>query len=142
MHAAKRTFRKPITKNEKFEGKTPKLKGHTFDTGYALQTDLYMKSAKEITQCAGRTCKQPEDIMGSIENLTELVLVAPSITSVTAMMSDPDDPFKIYLLKEIDLYLKLRDQYKENKTKMFNVIIGQCTDLMITKLESKILWKQ
>eukprot|EP00957_Ditylum_brightwellii_P116862 8914384-Ditylum_brightwellii.AAC.1 len=25
---------------------------------------------------------------------------------------------------------------------MFNLIIGQCTDLMISKLESKILWKQ
>eukprot|EP00957_Ditylum_brightwellii_P149107 11354012-Ditylum_brightwellii.AAC.1 len=25
---------------------------------------------------------------------------------------------------------------------MFNVITSQCTDLMITKLESKILWKQ
>eukprot|EP00957_Ditylum_brightwellii_P127004 9682329-Ditylum_brightwellii.AAC.1 len=70
-----------------------------------------MKSAKEITQYAGRTCKQPEDIMGAIENLTELVLETPSITSVNAMLSDPDDPIddatlKIYLLKEIDLYLK------------------------------------
>eukprot|EP00957_Ditylum_brightwellii_P068448 5196669-Ditylum_brightwellii.AAC.1 len=60
------------------------------------------------------------------------------------MMNDPDDPMdqatlKIYLSKEIDLYLKHQDQYKENKTKMFNVIISQCTDLMITKLESKIL---
>eukprot|EP00957_Ditylum_brightwellii_P029481 2228644-Ditylum_brightwellii.AAC.1 len=43
---------------------------------------------------------------------------------------------KIYLSKEIDLYLKRQDQYKENKMKMFNVIIGQCTDLMITKLEN------
>eukprot|EP00957_Ditylum_brightwellii_P045978 3487925-Ditylum_brightwellii.AAC.1 len=49
---------------------------------------------------------------------------------------------KIYLPKEIDLYLKRRDQYKENKTKMFSIIIGQCTDLMITKLESETLWKQ
>eukprot|EP00957_Ditylum_brightwellii_P084817 6449486-Ditylum_brightwellii.AAC.1 len=128
MRATKRTFTRPITKREKFEGMTPKLKGHTFDTGYALQADLYMKSAKEIAQYAGRTCKQPEDIMGAIENLTELVLKAPNITSVTAMLSDPDDPFddatlKIYLSKEIDFYLKHRDQYKENKTKMFNMSI-------------------
>eukprot|EP00957_Ditylum_brightwellii_P044954 3409982-Ditylum_brightwellii.AAC.1 len=106
-----------------------------------------MKSAKEIAQYAGRTCKQHEDIMGPIENLTELVIKDPSITSVTAMLSDPDDPLddatlKIYLSKEINLYLKRQDQYKENKTNMFNVIISQCTDLMITKLESKILWKQ
>eukprot|EP00957_Ditylum_brightwellii_P200344 15274018-Ditylum_brightwellii.AAC.1 len=95
MCAMKRTFRRPIIKREKFEG-------------YALQADLYIKSAKEITQYAGRTCKQPEDIMGAIENLTELILMAPNITSVNAMMSDPDDlmdhaALKIYLMKEIDL---------------------------------------
>eukprot|EP00957_Ditylum_brightwellii_P131696 10044583-Ditylum_brightwellii.AAC.1 len=59
--------------------------------------------------------------MGAIQNLTELVLETPIITSVTAMLSDPDDPLddttlKIYLSKEIDLYLKRQDQYKENKT--------------------------
>eukprot|EP00957_Ditylum_brightwellii_P067120 5094785-Ditylum_brightwellii.AAC.1 len=72
MRASKRTFRRPTTKREKFEGKTPELKGHTFDTDYALKADLYMKSAKEIAQYAGRTCKQPEDIMGAIKNLMEL----------------------------------------------------------------------
>eukprot|EP00957_Ditylum_brightwellii_P129365 9868059-Ditylum_brightwellii.AAC.1 len=107
MCAVKRTFRRPTTKREKFEGKTLKLKGHTFDTGYALQTDLYIKSAKEIAQYTGRTYKQPEDIMCANENLTELVLKAPIVTSVTAMLIDPDDPLdnatlKIYLLKEID----------------------------------------
>eukprot|EP00957_Ditylum_brightwellii_P148028 11271312-Ditylum_brightwellii.AAC.1 len=63
------------------------------------------------------------------------------------MMSDPDDPLdqatlKIYLSKQIGLCLKRQDQYKENKAKTFNMLIGQCTDLMTTKLESKILWKQ
>eukprot|EP00957_Ditylum_brightwellii_P006587 499642-Ditylum_brightwellii.AAC.1 len=81
MRAVKRTFRRPTTKREKFEGNTLELKGHTFDTVYALQADLYIKSAKETAQYAGRTCKQPEDIMGAIENLTELVLEAPNITS-------------------------------------------------------------
>eukprot|EP00957_Ditylum_brightwellii_P115024 8773477-Ditylum_brightwellii.AAC.1 len=70
-----------------------------------------MKSAKEIAQYAGRTCKQPEDIMGAIENLTELVLDAPSVASVSAVVSDSEDPMddatlRIYLSKEIDLYLK------------------------------------
>eukprot|EP00957_Ditylum_brightwellii_P168972 12861728-Ditylum_brightwellii.AAC.1 len=63
--------------------------------------------------------------MGAIKNLMELVLEAPSVASVSAMISDLDDPMdeamlKIYLLKEIDLYLKRQDQYKENKIKMFN----------------------
>eukprot|EP00957_Ditylum_brightwellii_P141355 10770512-Ditylum_brightwellii.AAC.1 len=74
MCTLKRNFRRPTIKREKFEGKTPELKGHIFDSGYALQADLYTKTAKEIAQYAGRTCKQPEDIMGTIENLTELAL--------------------------------------------------------------------
>eukprot|EP00957_Ditylum_brightwellii_P099752 7599061-Ditylum_brightwellii.AAC.1 len=130
MQAMKGNFRRPTIKRK----------------SYALQADLYMKTAKEIAQYAGRTCKQPEDIMGAIENLMELVLVLPTTAIITAM-GDPDDPMdqatlKIYLSKEIDLYLKHQDQYKENKTKMFNLIIGQCIDLMISKLESEILWKQ
>eukprot|EP00957_Ditylum_brightwellii_P099190 7555032-Ditylum_brightwellii.AAC.1 len=56
-----------------------------------LKAELYMKSVKEITQFVGRTCKQLEDIMGAIKNLTELVLVAPNTTTVNAM-SNPDDP--------------------------------------------------
>eukprot|EP00957_Ditylum_brightwellii_P183327 13964560-Ditylum_brightwellii.AAC.1 len=107
------------------------------------QADLCMKTAKEIAQYAGRTCKQPEDIMGAIKNLMELVLMPSTILTLTDL-NNPDDPMdqatlKIYLSKEIDLYLKRQDQYKKNKTKMFNVIIGQCTDLMISKLESKVL---
>eukprot|EP00957_Ditylum_brightwellii_P090481 6890351-Ditylum_brightwellii.AAC.1 len=61
--------------------------------------------------------------------------------------TNSDDPMdhamaKIYLSKEINVYLKHQDQYKENKMNMFNVIIGQYTDLMVSKLESEILWKQ
>eukprot|EP00957_Ditylum_brightwellii_P126337 9631642-Ditylum_brightwellii.AAC.2 len=113
MQAVERNVRRPTIKREKFEGKTPELKGHTFDTGYTLQADLYMKTAKEIAQYAGRTCKQPEDIMGAIKNLMELVLVAPTTAIVTAM-GDPDDPMdqatlKIYLSKEIDLHQKCQD---------------------------------
>ena len=49
--------------------------------------------------------------MGAIKNLTKLVLDAPSIASVSAVVSDPDNPMddatlQIYLSKEINLYLK------------------------------------
>eukprot|EP00957_Ditylum_brightwellii_P037816 2860141-Ditylum_brightwellii.AAC.1 len=143
MCAMKRNFRRPAIKREKFKGKTPGLKGHIFDKGYALLEDLYMNTSIEIAQYTGRMCKQPEEIMGAIKSLMEVVLVPPSMMTV----DDPNDPMdqasiKIYLSKEIDLYLKHQDQYKEYKTKMFNVIIGQCTDLMISKLESEILWRQ
>eukprot|EP00957_Ditylum_brightwellii_P116863 8914384-Ditylum_brightwellii.AAC.2 len=95
MCALKRNFRRPTIKRDKFEG-------------YVLQADLYMKTLKEIAQYTGRTFKQPEDIMGAIKNLTELVLVPPTTTT----LDDPDDPMdqatiNIYLSKEINLYLKL-----------------------------------
>eukprot|EP00957_Ditylum_brightwellii_P182207 13881342-Ditylum_brightwellii.AAC.2 len=121
MCTLKRNFRRPTIKREKFKGKTPELKGHIFDTGHALLADIYTKTAKEITQYAGRTCKQPEDVMGVIKNLTELVLMPPTTTTLTAL-NDPDSlmdqaTLTIYLSKEIDLYLNRQDQYKENKTK-------------------------
>eukprot|EP00957_Ditylum_brightwellii_P191584 14586644-Ditylum_brightwellii.AAC.1 len=46
----------------------------------------------------------------------------------------------IYLMKEIGTYLKRKETYNENKTKMFNIIIGQCTELMMSKLESETKW--
>eukprot|EP00957_Ditylum_brightwellii_P191225 14560451-Ditylum_brightwellii.AAC.1 len=117
MCTLKRNFRRPTIKKEKFEGKTPEIKGHIFGTCYALQADLYMNTAKKITKHADRTCKQPKDIMGVIKNLIELVFVSPTTTTLPAM-NDPDNlmdqaTLKICLSKEIGLYLKRRDNTKK-----------------------------
>eukprot|EP00957_Ditylum_brightwellii_P131395 10020743-Ditylum_brightwellii.AAC.1 len=96
----KKNFQRPTLESEKFE-------------------DLYTKTAKEIAHYAGRTYKQPEDIIGAIETLTELVLVPPTMATID---QDPNDPLDktmagIYLLKEINLYLKHSDKYKNKQNK-------------------------
>eukprot|EP00957_Ditylum_brightwellii_P107433 8197217-Ditylum_brightwellii.AAC.1 len=48
----------------------------------------------------------------------------------------------IYLSNAIDMFLKRREIFQKNKSKMFMVIVGQCTDLVISKLESESTWKK
>eukprot|EP00957_Ditylum_brightwellii_P029126 2200952-Ditylum_brightwellii.AAC.1 len=141
--AAKKGFRRPTLHQEKFEGKTPYLNSFIYDTGHILQADMYVQTMKEITQCASRACKQAKYIKRTIKKLKETMTPKPMmVATMNEEIKDVEGKIdltiaNIYLMKEIDMYLKRKEVYHENKTKMFNMIIGQCTELMMSKLEIK-----
>eukprot|EP00957_Ditylum_brightwellii_P048016 3646081-Ditylum_brightwellii.AAC.2 len=140
------TYRRPVTRCKKFKGKIPDLKGHIYNTAYALQADLYMHTTNKIAHYAGRTCHKADDIKKAIEKLEEIEFLAPTLKEVkvknghTETNKMANTIAAIFLNKEIDQYIKHREAYQENKTKMFTVIISQCTDLIISKLESYPSW--
>ena len=43
--------------------------------------------------------------------------------------------------KEIDEYMKRLNYYEENKTTLYSLIWGQCTDIMRAKLEALKIFK-
>eukprot|EP00957_Ditylum_brightwellii_P211722 15366510-Ditylum_brightwellii.AAC.1 len=107
---------------------------------------MYVQTTKELAQYASRTCKQPEDIKKATEKLEETNIPMPALSTIHAAIKDPEGNAEntianIYLNKQIDLYLKRKETYQENKTVIFSVIIGQCNELMIAKLESETAWK-
>eukprot|EP00957_Ditylum_brightwellii_P183153 13949947-Ditylum_brightwellii.AAC.1 len=60
---ARRLIRAP-----KFEGRTPELKGHIYDTGYGVQASRFITTTREFAEYAGRTCKNSGNIRLAILN--------------------------------------------------------------------------
>eukprot|EP00957_Ditylum_brightwellii_P064867 4920890-Ditylum_brightwellii.AAC.1 len=87
----------------------------------------------------------PDNIRCCIENLKEPIMEKPSLTTIEMQHGDADGKLDdsiatICMSKAIDMYLKRRETFEENKSNMFVVIRGQCTDLVISKLESETAW--
>eukprot|EP00957_Ditylum_brightwellii_P165924 12633863-Ditylum_brightwellii.AAC.1 len=122
----KKNFRRPTICHEKFEGKTLKPKGYIFDTGHG----------------AHARCQMPDDIEWAIKNLEAPYFLQALMELIKLEHGNKDgNPdmsiANIYLTKQIDVYLQQKDIYNDNKSKMFTIIIGQCLDLVISKLETE-----
>eukprot|EP00957_Ditylum_brightwellii_P162787 12396261-Ditylum_brightwellii.AAC.1 len=142
---SKKSCRWPMLYREKFGGKTPELRSFVYDAGHVLQADMYVQTTKEIAQYAGQICKQADNIKRANEKLQGTVIPKLTLAMVSDKITDVDGKVdiaitNIYLKKQTDMYLKRKESYTKNKTKVFNVIIGQCIEQMMSKLGSKTKW--
>ena len=62
----------------KFKGKTEALHSYIYDVGTSNQADLFTKTTKKIASYAGRTCKEPQDIRRSIEDIDDVDIPMPT----------------------------------------------------------------
>jgi hypothetical protein len=134
----RRGYRKPpsapsraIIKQPKFEGKCEELKGHIYDCSDARQSDIFVKTTKEIAEHVGRTFKKGSDARLAIENLALPILTLPA---------DPADDTSKTLTriweKEVDEYVKRKTYLSDNMQTVYSLVWGQCTDVMRQKIEA------
>ena len=128
---------RPVTRQPKFEGKCEDLKGHIYDCSDARQSDIFVKTTKEIAEYVGRTFKKGSDARLAIENLSLPVLTIPK---------DPADdksktPTRIWE-KEVDEYVKRKTYLADNMQTVYSLVWGQCTDVMRQKLEALPTYEQ
>eukprot|EP00957_Ditylum_brightwellii_P196722 14988938-Ditylum_brightwellii.AAC.1 len=86
-----------------------------------------------------------EKIEGKTLELKETIILKPVLAKIKEEITNAEGKVdntiaNIHLTKEIDVCLKRKEIYQGNKTKIFSVTIGQCAELMISKLESKMTW--
>ena len=127
----KRTYFKP--KQPKFEGACEDLKGHVFDCSGYGQADQYVKTQEQIANYAGRTYG------GEIGKAVEYLL-APAVdmpTAPTGYGTDNVDPTEKYMWEtEVREAIKEKKDLKKQIQKLYAVVIGQCTDSMIARVEA------
>eukprot|EP00957_Ditylum_brightwellii_P084479 6423987-Ditylum_brightwellii.AAC.1 len=93
-------------------------------------------------------CSIAEDIKKDIKKPEETTFKVPTLKEGkeqnrhTEANKIENSTAAIYFNKEIDQYIKHYKTYQENKTKIFMVIIGQCTNMMILKLGSYLNWNE
>jgi len=119
-------------KQAKFEGRCKELRGFICNCSDAHQADTFTKTMKEVTECAGRTCKCSADICKAVETLKDTMIVPPAEPGNTAT-----DTKKQIWERKVDACVKHESICKQNLEMMCSMIVGQCSDAMRAKLESQ-----
>ena len=116
----------------KFKGETNGLYGNVYNVGTTTQAEQFTETTKKLASYAGRTCKEPQDIHRAIEDLKEVTIAMPDerlgITDLTLKA-------KLYE-KDIEVWSKRESLYRQNKSSMYSIALGQCLEAMKVKLEA------
>ena len=75
-------------------------------------------------------CKESIDIRTAIETLAEVKIALPT----TRNTGNPAINTML-LSKDLDIYMKRESIYRQNKTQMFSVVIGQCSEAMTQSVQ-------
>eukprot|EP00957_Ditylum_brightwellii_P157668 12001121-Ditylum_brightwellii.AAC.1 len=103
----------------KFEGRTPELKGHAYDTGYGVQASCFITTTRKFAEYAGQTCSNSGDIRLAILNQEDVKFKLPTLDMYPDLQGvDKKDIAAIVIKQEYDIYAKQRATYNNNKTRM------------------------
>ena len=135
-----RTTAKPLS--TKFKGNCEKLHGAIFDCSDYKQADNFVSSLKRISEYVGSEYQHGGDIRSSIINQARFVVVIPT----RPIIADEDLPTadeKVLLLifqGKISAYIKRDELLLDNIQKAYSLILGQCTDLLQSKMKQQTTW--
>ena len=119
------------TTRVKFEGSCEGLKGHVYDILDYGQADAFARTTKELAGYVGRTMKEGDDVRLAVQKLALPTFPKPTVPPATA------DKFEeLEYGAEVKIYLGRMAQLSSNMRTLYNVIMGQCSESMINKLES------
>jgi hypothetical protein len=124
-------------KQPKFEGKNKDLRGNVYDCSDARQSDVFVKTTKEISEYAGSNFKYGSDVRLAIENLEMQVMVEPTDPTAAATMTQ----LRIWE-KRVDEHVKRQSYLVENMKTVYSLVWGQCIDVMRQRLEAMIEFRR
>jgi hypothetical protein len=122
---------RPVIRQPKFEGKCNDLKGHIYDCSDVRQSDIFVKTTKEIAEYAGHTFKKGSDARLAVENLSIPTLVPP-----TAPAGATDRSLNRVWEREIEEFVKRKTTLADNIQTVYSIVWGQCTDVMQQKVKA------
>jgi hypothetical protein len=128
----RRAFKKPVTRQPRFQGKCDDLKGYIYDCSDWRQADVYTKTTKEIGEYIGRTYCHGSDVRRAVQTLVMPVMIVPA---------DPPEgaPRSIERMweKKIDEFVKREPALEENLRTFYTLVWGQCSE--VVRAQSEVL---
>jgi hypothetical protein len=127
----RRSYKKPVVQQPKFEGKCAALKDFIYDCSDSKQADVFAKTTKEISEYVGRTYRYGNDIRRAIESLARPTLTQP--------VDLPDDATKTENKiwdEEVKEHVKRKRYLEENLCTLYSLIWGQCTEVIRARIEA------
>jgi len=132
------------TPSSQFQGNCAELKGCVFDCSDYKQADTYVTTLKRISEHIGATYKHGGDIRSSIINELKAIITiptAPVIINPNAL-TPVEAVHNMIFRGEIDAYIKRKGILDDNIQKAYSLILGQCTDLLQSKMKQQATWAQ
>ena len=139
-----RSNRFSLPSSTKFKGNCNDLSGHVFDCSDYKQADNYVTTLKRISEYVGSEYKHGGDIRSSLINGKAFIipLPVPPPAPVDAQDLTPGETMLNLIFKgEIDQLIKRRAILSDNIQKSYSLIIGQCTELLQSKLKQQTDWE-
>jgi hypothetical protein len=96
------------------------------------QADVFAKTTKDIPGYVGRTFRYGDDIRQSTDSMTLPILEMPSDPPAIASRTVTQ-----IWEKEVDKYVKRKMYLQENLKTLYSLVLGQCTDVVLAKLEAR-----
>ena len=115
---------------KRFVGATSGLEGFVYDVGTSAHSELFTIATEKNAAYAGRTCKEAQYVRVTIEKVEDIKI--PKHVKDT----EGDDAFnEKNLNRDIEVYVKRKTIYRQKKTSVYSVVMGQYTDDMKAKLK-------
>jgi hypothetical protein len=102
-------FQRPTGKQPKFEGKCDDLKGHIYDCTDSRQSDMFMKTTREVGKYVVRNYKYGGDLRLTVENLERIEFEEPTDPPNNATRTQEQ-----IWEKDVNKFVKRKGYHEEN----------------------------
>jgi hypothetical protein len=126
----------------KFRGNCTNLQGQIFDCSDYKQADTFVNTLKRFSEYVGAEYKHGGDIRSSIIHEVKISIPIPPAPPI----ADPEAPTsseqvtRMIVKGELEAYIKRKAMLDDNIQKTYSLVIGQCTDLLQSKLKQQAQW--
>ena len=125
-------------RNSNFKGKFESMKGHVFQLRSETKSLLqFSKTMEQLVRWATLKFKYSDDIKWMLKNLEDRVFSEPEIP----VHIKNDKVRERVFDKMIDLYVAKEEAYGDQKSDIFEVIWGQCSEALHSKIETNSSYK-
>jgi hypothetical protein len=121
-----------------------KLAGHIFDCSDYRQADTFVNTHKCIANYVGAEYREGGDIRSSLIHEAKIAIPIP----LNPTVADPDNltpdehAARMIFKGELGTFVKRKLYRNQNIQKAYALVIGQCTDLVQSKLKQQTKWNQ
>jgi hypothetical protein len=132
----------PRQASSKFTGNCTELQGQIFDCSDYKQADTFVYTHKRISEYVGAEYRNGGDISSSLLNETKFEISVPPTPEVVnpEALTPQEHTEKLIFKGLIDSYIKRVSTLDGNTQKAYHLIIGQCTNLLQSKLKQQAQW--
>lgn len=123
--------------NTTFQGDHDELNGFLYTYDSNARANQFNKTTKKIAQWANKELMFSFDIEAAINDLEEQDTNDWKPTQTDAITSEIE---KAIMNEEVKEYMLRKRTYKNNKAKIFAIVIGQCYEALKVKLEGQSDW--